>query len=135
MPEIGRLFSEIKDVLPGVNEYTSLVEINEELSASTGNLVLGRNDGLEIIFDDDLVVDDITVNNVRSESDFIVNLIYPNGGKLALQDSPTTQFTLNRSDSTSSSKWYRLPRWSRLRLSLTPNTQNGVLRISVVARS
>jgi hypothetical protein len=132
MPAIGRVFAENKGVMGGSQEYTSTVEVNEVIAADTWRAVLGRNDSLDIVFDNDMILDDLTVRNVGSSVEFRLQLLFPSGGKLTLSG-PSTDFFMNQPSATNN--WYRMPKWARLRVSITEESQDGVLLVSVVGRA
>jgi hypothetical protein len=132
MPAIGRVFEENKGVMGGSQEYTSTIEVNESVAEETWRAVLGRNDSLDIVFDNDMILDDLTVRNVGSSVNFRLQLLFPSGGKLILSPAGS-DFYMNQPSAPNN--WYRMPKWTRLRVSITEESEDGVLLVSVVGRA
>jgi hypothetical protein len=131
MPAIGRVFSENKGVIGGSQEYTSTIEVNEAIAADTWRAVLGTNDSLDIVFDNDMILDDLTVRNVGPSIVFRLQLLFPSGGKLTLSG-PSSDFYMNQPSTPNN--WYRMPKWTRLRVSIIEGG-DGALLVSVVGRA
>lgn len=131
MPTIGRVFTENKGVIGGSQEYTSTIEVNEAIAADTWRAVLGTNDSLDIVFDNDMILDDLTVRNVGPSIVFRLQLLFPSGGKLTLSG-PSSDFYMNQPSAPNN--WYRMPKWTRLRVSIIEGG-DGALLVSVVGRA
>ena len=131
MPAIGRVFSENKGVIGGSQEYTSTIEVNEAIAADTWRAVLGTNDSLDIVFDNDMILDDLTVRNVGPSIVFRLQLLFPSGGKLTLSG-PSSDFYMHQPSTPNN--WYRMPKWTRLRVSIIEGG-DGALLVSVVGRA
>ena len=132
MPTIGREFIDCKAVRGGSCEYTSIVVVEEANASNTANNVIGQRDSISMVFDNDVILDDITIRNPGSTVTFQVSLIYSTGNTIQLSG-PTTDFSINRPGDPSN-VWYRVPRWSRIKVSIDPNSFNGTLQISAIGR-
>jgi hypothetical protein len=133
MPSVGREISDFKAVQAGSTEYTSVVIVEESASSETKDGKLGRNDSLSLVFDDDVILDDITIRNPNGVI-FGVSLIYSTGNTIELTPSYTTDFSINKPGD-SSNIWYRIPRWSKIKISISPESYDGVMQISAIGRA
>ena len=131
MPSTGREFMNQKCVVGGSNEYTSVIVVEDLDSSNTSGGKLGINDSLSLVFDNDIILDDIMIKNPDGVT-FDLKLVFPTGNSIDLT-SGTTDFSMNKPGD-NSNIWYRSPKWTKIKLSVTPESGDGVLQLSVVGR-
>lgn len=133
MPSPGREFYDLKNVQGGSNEYTSVIVIEEGSSSETKNGVLGTHDSQSLVFDNDLIIDDITVL-VSGSTLFAVTLVYSTGNSIDLSGGYVSSFSINKPGD-ASNIWYRVPGWSKVKISIHPEQSDGLLQVSVIGRA
>jgi hypothetical protein len=133
MPSPGRAFNDYKAVQGGSTEYTSVIVVEESTSSETKNGTLGQNDSLNMVFDNDVIIDDVTVLNPSAVS-FSVTLVYATGNSIDLSGGNVTSFSINKPGD-SSNIWYRIPRWSKIKISIANDSTDGILQVSAIGRS
>ena len=127
-----------KNVLSGSAEYVF------PAYATTGSTGLIGGDSIELLFDKDVILDDIIVQAITSGTNIDIDLYlnYPTGNGLRLTASAenitsTTPFQLN-DDSSDRNAWFRVPKWTTLGLFLNSvqpaSAGDGAFQIIVIAR-
>lgn len=117
-----------QEVLPGTHEYILLGQL---LSTDyTGHL--------EMIFDQDLVIEDLILSTVLDGGASVqagpLKLLYPSGSQIEISSS-TSDYTMNQ-DNDSRNLWYAVPVGTRLRWSPYNQYAADVLvSMSVIGRS
>lgn len=130
-PSTGRVFTQTKRVFSGTHEYTSLIEVNTSLFEDTATMTFAPFDSLDIVFDREFVLDDLDIRSLLNTVNMTAQLLYPSGGKLLLGSGP--DFSMNLPGD--NNNWYKLPEWTRLRISINPaSSSQGLLFVSVIGR-
>lgn len=133
-------FRVTKNVLSGSADYIYPGYV------TTGSSGLVGGDSIELLFDNDVILDDIIVQAVSVSGlnfDMRLYLDYPTGHSLNITNAgpenitPTTPFQLN-DNSSDRNLWYRVPKWTVLRMeidSVAPAPPgDGAFQIAVIGR-
>lgn len=112
----------VKNVIAGSMEYTAKVS------------TMSANDTLQLTFDNDLILDDILVAiESGSNLQFDLSLVYPSGSELDIVTGQSSDYTMNQ-DGDSRNLWYRIPKWTTLKVDFTEVTTAKPVKVSVIGR-
>jgi len=120
--------SRVQEVLPGTNTYMVYGQV----------LSTDYTAHIEMIFDDDIVIEDLVLETVLDGGADItagpLKLTYPSNNYLELSSS-TSDMVLNQSDD-SRMLWYPVPAWTRLRWSpYNQYSSDIIIAMTVIGRS
>lgn len=111
--------SNIRDVAPGMNEYTASRQITSV------------NDVLEVQFNEAIKLEQLTV---KTSNSYQVSWVLPGSGKELLVLNPVGNKSINGNDNRGQ-MWYCLPARSKLRLRIDSSPSAETLTMTILATS
>ncbi len=126
----------VKNVLSGSGDYV----FSAFVTTGSGGLVGG--DSVELVFDNDIILGDVMVQGVTASGlDFNIRLYleYPTGNVLDVTQAGTEKITSTapfqiNNNASDRNLWFRVPKWTVLRLTVDAVFGDGTFQLAVVGR-